>query len=745
VLAYNTLGMAAATKVTLTGESTALIPVTGYTTSLGYTTTGLLKTQNDPASGSLPAENLTYGYDNHGEVTSLAGSGGASWTYVRAIGYNEFGQAQRYTMGPTTSSVWTDLGYDPQTKNLVDVKVTDSTTSGTVDELAYTFGDSQVSPGAGLLSKTVDKQSNGAVVDTQCYQYDGFTRIAQAWSATDNCAAAPHTGASSTVGGPVAPYWQAWTYDAAGNRKGQVDHAFAGGPTGDTATTYNYPAAGSSTDQPHSLTSTTATGPNAAANTAGYTYDTAGNTLTMSGGALGNQSLTWNDQGKLQSDTTSAGSTSFVYDAGGNVVLRRDPGSTTFYLGDEQIVLNTGTGAVTGTRFYAVAGATVASRTSSGAVSYLVPDRQNTAQLAVNASTQAVTRRQYLPFGQTRGAAPAWAGDKGYVGGNNDAALGLEILGVRMYDPVTGRFLSADPVLEVTDSTQLNGYAYSGNNPVTGSDPTGKMVDPSNGDSYGWTPEQTAPGAPNPYDKVTGKQPKGPDGRFRPNLGSEQGLPPSAKLHGNNLLSKRWTWLYQIMSNVDDSLVKTGITSEPNPEDRYDSSYYEDNDYRMEVRSGWPDRATPDLYEKRIHDIDPGPEDHTDIANKARARMAAEAAQDADVAEGVASADAGMITVDTALKLGGRALIGVAVAYDIYDVYKAPPQERAKTAVKDAASLAGGLAGAEIGAEVGASIGAFGGPVGVVVGGIVGGIAGGIIGSGVAGKATKAVENLFHW
>ncbi|MFF7474453.1 hypothetical protein [Streptomyces sp. NPDC008092] len=34
-------------------------------------------------------------------------------------------------------------------------------------------------------------------------------------------------------------------------------------------------------------------------------------------------------------------------------------------------------------------------------------------------------------------------------------------------------FLSADPVLESTDPTQLAGYDYSGNNPTTGSDPTG--------------------------------------------------------------------------------------------------------------------------------------------------------------------------------------------------------------------------------------------------------------------------------
>jgi RHS repeat-associated protein len=105
-----------------------------------------------------------------------------------------------------------------------------------------------------------------------------------------------------------------------------------------------------------------------------------------------------------------------------------------------------------------------------------VPDRQGTDLLAVNASTQAVTRRQYLPFGAARGAVPAaWPGDRGYVGGSADTATGLETLGARQYDPATGRFLSADPVSEASDPRQVGGYDYAGNNPVTGSDPTGLM------------------------------------------------------------------------------------------------------------------------------------------------------------------------------------------------------------------------------------------------------------------------------
>ncbi|NUT51787.1 MAG: hypothetical protein HOV94_31520 [Saccharothrix sp.] len=42
-----------------------------------------------------------------------------------------------------------------------------------------------------------------------------------------------------------------------------------------------------------------------------------------------------------------------------------------------------------------------------------------------------------------------------------------------MYDESSGRFLTADPVIDNNDPQQLNGYAYANNSPVTFSDPTG--------------------------------------------------------------------------------------------------------------------------------------------------------------------------------------------------------------------------------------------------------------------------------
>ncbi|MEU2775510.1 RHS repeat-associated core domain-containing protein [Streptomyces sp. NPDC007162] len=155
-------------------------------------------------------------------------------------------------------------------------------------------------------------------------------------------------------------------------------------------------------------------------------------------------------------------------------MLRTAPGKATLYLDDEEIVENTGSHALSGTRYYALGGTTVAERSSSGDIQYLIPDRQGTDTLAVDYQSQAVTRRQYLPFGKVRGTAPtSWPGDKGYVGGIADSGTGLEDLGAREYDAQTGRFVSLDPLLESSDPSQITGYDYSGNDPVTGSDPTG--------------------------------------------------------------------------------------------------------------------------------------------------------------------------------------------------------------------------------------------------------------------------------
>jgi RHS repeat-associated protein len=472
---YNLLAQVSSETSTLTGTDAALLPAAGLNTTYRYSITGYQTDQVDPAAANLPSEDLTTNYDQFGEPTGLGSGVGA---IVDAVGYSPFGQPLQYTMPGTAGDVDLALAYDQQTQNLTEVKATDTAQAAAVDDLTYRYGGNGVSKGTGLVTSVTDSQNAGAVLDTQCFTYDYADRLGQAWTGTDACTSTPAPGASSTVGGPN-PYWQSWSYDAAGDRSTEVDHDLTGNTANDTAVNYHYPAAGSSTDQPHTLTSTSATGPGATPRTASYAYDAVGDTTSITGGLTGNESLTWNDQDQLATDTSTSGTTSYAYDADGNLLVQRDPTQTTLYIGDEQLVRNDATGVTSGTRFYTIGGATIASRSGTAPPVYLIPDRQGTDQLTIDSNTYAVTRRQFLPFGGTRGAAPTlWpGGDKSYVGGTFDSSTSLENLGAREYDPYSGRFLSADPVFEATDPTQIGGFDYAGNDPITGEDPSGLMLD----------------------------------------------------------------------------------------------------------------------------------------------------------------------------------------------------------------------------------------------------------------------------
>lgn len=481
VLTYNGLGDVGAQRETLANlpaAQAALQPSGGYVTTYAYNTSGLMLNQGYAAAGGLPAETVTYGYDLYGQpISTGSDSTTIGWDYVSAVGYDEFGKPLQYTMGTTGNWAALTLKYDDQTQRLTDAKTSTATSSTVIDDTAYAYSDADVSGGAGLVTSTTDKQNSGAVTDTQCFQYDYATRLNAAWTATDDCSTTPTPGDSGTVGGPQ-PYWQSWTYDAAGNRATQTDHDTGGATAGDTTTSYDYPDQGSATDQPHVLNDTKSSGPASTAHTASYTYDAAGDEKSATT-QTGTQTLDWNDQGQLASlsDTATGGTTSYLYDADGNLALRTDPGQSTLFLDGQQVIEDNATHALTATRYYDVAGTTIAERSSSGDVQYLIPDRQGTDTLAVDYQTLAATRRSYLPFGGERSAPAVWpGGDDGYVGGTPDAATGLENLGAREYDSSSGRFLSVDSVFEADDPTQMGGYDYAGNDPVTGSDPTGTML-----------------------------------------------------------------------------------------------------------------------------------------------------------------------------------------------------------------------------------------------------------------------------
>ncbi|AUG78182.1 hypothetical protein CFP65_3386 [Kitasatospora sp. MMS16-BH015] len=172
--------------------------------------------------------------------------------------------------------------------------------------------------------------------------------------------------------------------------------------------------------------------------------------------------------------------TSYTYDAAGNQLTRTDDQTTTLYLGADQLTFAADRSIKSATRYYTMGSAPTTVRVSptggTETLSYQYTDPHGTATDTVDANTRALTRRMTTPFGESRGTQPvlgAWPSDHGFVNGTQDDTTGLTNLGAREYSPALGRFISSDPVLDAASPQQWNGYAYSNNNPVNQSDPSG--------------------------------------------------------------------------------------------------------------------------------------------------------------------------------------------------------------------------------------------------------------------------------
>ncbi|MEU6352381.1 RHS repeat-associated core domain-containing protein [Streptomyces sp. NPDC047072] len=469
VLGYDSHGWVQATELVMPTAEGALAG--NYIHQNTYNLTGTLSnyTDQDPTAVKLPEESVGYTYDAFDRPVAV-GSGTGGWAYVNKLSYTEFDEPYQFTYGTSGNFAQQTLNYDDQTHRLTNSTTITQSGAAIADKTAYSYQPS------GNVTKISDKLESGQT-DTQCFAYDWAQRLKSAWTATDDCTATPAAGNSSTVGGP-SPYWQSWTYDATGARASQVDHDTTGTVTKDATASYTPVASGAGPAHAVARVDTVVPGDSTANTTNAYTYDADGNVLTRTTRS-GTDTLTYDDEGDLSelASTGSAGDTKYLYDADGGLLLRRSPGATTLYTGDEEITLKSGATSADGVRYISIAGETVATHSSDGKFTYLVPDRQGTGTLQIDSQTQQVVRRQYKPFGETRDQSGTWVGQQGYVGGVQDDNTGLTNLGAREYDPTIGRFLSPDPVLDPGDPQSWNAYDYAADTPVTASDPSGTCAD----------------------------------------------------------------------------------------------------------------------------------------------------------------------------------------------------------------------------------------------------------------------------
>lgn len=489
---FNQFGESLGQTITIPGAAGALAGT--YTFSHAYNdNTGTPATDTYPSAAGLPAETVGYTYQST-PLDLPQGLGGSIDGYAQNTSYDAYGDILQETIGTGSNLAAITSTYDPHTLQLTDQLVTRHlATPADVDAETYTYDL------YGNITRQVSTRlGSTATSETQCYTYNGLDQLTAAWTATDNCAAVPTPSSHATVGdalGTASEYWTTYTDDVLGDLTNQVQHnSVTGGTDTTTTNTYN----GSSTGQPHTLTSSAQTGGTTSTSTFGY--DRAGNMTTRDAPATGNQTLTWNAAGQLTTLASSTkGTSSYVYSPSGSLLLQKDPTAWTLYLPGEQFTLtNPGTPGATesGVRIIPLPSGGDVVRTGATTSYYFeIPDIRGTSTLYLDNTAQNPTWRQYDPYGNPRGPATAWIDNRAFLNQPADPITGLTDLGARQYDPATAQFISPDPLLMPADPQDLNPYAYAAGNPVTNTDPTGLYKEGPGGCGPSTDP---CPGSPPP-------------------------------------------------------------------------------------------------------------------------------------------------------------------------------------------------------------------------------------------------------
>ncbi|MGX1480876.1 UNVERIFIED_CONTAM: RHS repeat-associated protein [Streptomyces canus] len=468
VTAYDSLYRATTTQVVLpAGDAlvtSGAVPSSTLAFSTYYNIDGTPQYTSEPAAGGLSAETVNTEYNGLGLPTAVSGTTG----YLLGASYSALGQTEQLTLGTSSASgtkkAYITNKYEEGTDRLTESMVTDQTHNYQLQDLNYTYDDS------GNVTAISDPTTLGgtSAADHQCFTYDGYRRLTNAWTpATADCSTTKRTTAN--LGG-ASPYWTSYTYTDSGLRKTETAH------TTSTATTKTYCY---STTKPHQLAATTI-GSTCTGVTPTYVYDATGNTTTRLDGTT-SQTLGWDNESRLNKLVEGSSTTGYVYDADGSLLIRRNTtGETVLYLGATEVHLDTSTSTTKywAQRYYSAGSAAIAVRSNksgTASLSYLGADHHGTSSLALDATTQAITKRYTTPFGASRtGGTGTWPDDKSFLGKSRDSSSGLTHIGAREYDPVLARFISVDPLLETDRPQTLNGYTYSANNPATFSDPTGE-------------------------------------------------------------------------------------------------------------------------------------------------------------------------------------------------------------------------------------------------------------------------------
>ncbi|MFN7475750.1 MAG: RHS repeat-associated core domain-containing protein, partial [Burkholderiales bacterium] len=284
----------------------------------------------------------------------------------------------------------------------------------------------------------------------------------------------------STIGSVT----QFFEYDATGNMTRKT------GVGGGTANTMVYPAQGPTAIRPHAITSVTG----GTFGTGTYTYDANGNLATAPNG----RTATWTSFDMPLTLTKGSNTATFTYGPEHQRTKQVRSGNITVtYAGAMEVETNTSTNTRTIKTYWPMGIGVEIDRPATGSPAVTPPNELNWlhkdrlgSPIAISGETGTLRERlAYDAWGKRRTTNGATTGtpatptpdtidgvvdNRGFTGHEMLDQLDLVHMNGRIYDPLIGRFLSADPILQDPMNGQsYNRYSYVMNNPTNLTDPTG--------------------------------------------------------------------------------------------------------------------------------------------------------------------------------------------------------------------------------------------------------------------------------
>lgn len=401
----------------LTGE-TLTIDGRVYTAGYTFNSDGYMTSYNSPGGNTFD-----YLYDGHGRPVRVEHQGTAIVPAQNAQYYSN-GQLKQLSYG-------NGLSYEATlTSRLKPLRtfVRHSATNTYVTDFTYSYDDT------GLITSISDGVDSA---ENRSYQYDDLNRLI----------------AASGPWGNVA-----YAYDTNNNLKSKI---FTGATSRQVNMTYH-----GSTNRLISYSDSDTTG----GVSESYSYDARGNVQDNS-----RQTFTYDRANQPISATNNGVSASFVYDANYRRLKQTVNGESiyTIYNQSGAILLrdNVTTGEVTD---YIRLGGRQIAEVRNGVREYIFSDHLGTPIVGVDASRNTLWRDSRTPFGERIQTVSNRSDRVGYTGHIEDSDLKLTYMKARYYDPVVGRFMSNDPVgFGSGGPAYFNRYAYTTNDPVNLTDPTG--------------------------------------------------------------------------------------------------------------------------------------------------------------------------------------------------------------------------------------------------------------------------------